>query len=61
MALSQAMEEAFDAAIEAAYAVEEAGRRWARNSEEISLVSKLYNWRIEEYDLLSKKQCLHHA
>lgn len=57
MVLSKAAEKAFDAAIEAAYIMEEAGKRWAENSKEIALASMIYDWRIEEYDALRKKQC----
>ncbi len=57
MVLSKAAEKAFDAAIEAAYIMEEAGKRWTENSKEIALASMIYDWRIEEYDALRKKQC----
>ncbi|NBV28017.1 hypothetical protein EBS02_03215 [bacterium] len=57
MVLSKAAEKAFEAAIEAAYIMEETGKRWARNSKEIALASMVYNWRTEEYDALREKQC----
>jgi len=57
MVLSKAAEKAFDAAIEAAYIMEEAGKRWAGNSKEIALASMIYDWRTEEYDALSENQC----
>jgi len=57
MVLSKAAEDAFDAAIEAAYIMEEVGKRWSRNSKEIAVASMIYDWRIEEYDALSGNQC----
>ena len=61
MVLSKAAEDAFDAAIEAAYIMEEAGKRWARNSKEMAMASMIYDWRIEEYDALSGNQCYYNV
>ena len=61
MVLSKAAEDAFDAAIEAAYIMEEVGKRWSRNSKEIAVASMIYDWRIEEYDALSGNQCYYNV
>ena len=43
------LENAFHAVVEAAYAMQEAGKRWGRNSKELELANKLYESRMAEY------------
>ena len=60
MALSKEADDAFNCAIEAAYAMEVTGKRWGRTSKELELVSHIYYLRMEEYyELSGKKDNLH--
>ena len=43
------VENAFHAVVEAAYAMQEAGKRWGRNSKELELASKAYENSMAEY------------
>ena len=65
------VENAFHAVVEAAYAMQEAGKRWGRNSKELELASKAYaifislaskayeNCMAEYYELTGKARTEH--
>jgi hypothetical protein len=54
------VENAFHAVVEAAYAMQEAGKRWGRSSKELELASKAYeNCMAEYYELTGKSRTEH--
>lgn len=54
------VENAFHAVVEAAYAMQEAGKRWGRNSKELELASKAYeNSMAEYYELTGRARTEH--
>lgn len=49
MALSESAEQALNEVVDAAEAMQEAGRRWGRTSKELELATKVYEMRMQEY------------